>query len=62
MTTHACTGLLGTKQVRAPPEVTLYLSSTSDLVKCLINFGPLHSFFLKSIREFDAELGDLYEI
>ena len=35
--------LLADGQVRAPPEVTLYLSSNSTLAQCYLNFGSLHS-------------------
>ena len=41
--TQTCAWLLAAGKVPAPPEVTLYLSSTSSLAQCYLNFGILPS-------------------
>ena len=41
--TQTCAWLLAAGQVRAPLEVTLYLSSTSTLAQCYLDFGILPS-------------------
>ena len=41
--TQTCAWLLADGQAQAPPEVTLYLSSTSTLAQCYLNFGILLS-------------------
>ena len=49
-----CTWLLAGDQARASPEVTLYLSSTSTLAQCYLNFGILHSSVASPIFLFEV--------